>query len=109
VASSLLAGPGLIATSTAALAQQQCGPDTPEAWLRPGGYCDSIGAGKSLTGPVDPGCVPRVQEASLVGLKTGDRVRVAGVITCGYDPCNTTLKFDTLAMPAGDRLRVAIC
>jgi hypothetical protein len=43
-AASLLAGPAVLAgTSSSAFAQQPCqGSYVPEAWLRPGGFCEQI-------------------------------------------------------------------
>lgn len=34
----------------------KCGPDAPEAYKRPGGYCDQIGANGSLGGSSGGGC-----------------------------------------------------
>jgi hypothetical protein len=33
-----------------------CGPDAPEGYKRPGGYCDRIGANSSLGGSPEGGC-----------------------------------------------------
>ncbi len=43
-AASLMTAPvALVATSSGAIAQQQClGPDVPEGWLRPGGFCEQL-------------------------------------------------------------------
>ncbi len=108
VASSLLSGPGLLIGSTSAFAQD-CGPDAPEAWFRPGGYCDAIAAGKSLTGPVDPGCdepYPHypVLKLSMADFNKGERVDVA--VACQIDYCTELLGAAVLPT-IGDRVRVA--
>ena len=35
------------------VAKVTCGPDVPEEWKRPGGYCEKIEGGSSLSGFVD--------------------------------------------------------
>ena len=43
-AASLMTAPvAFVATSSGAFAQQQClGPNVPEGWLRPGGFCEQL-------------------------------------------------------------------
>jgi hypothetical protein len=109
IASSLITGPGMLMTSTGALAQRSCGPDAPEAWFRPGGYCDGIAAGKSLTlpGGGDEGCTsyefPEVVLQSMADFKKGERVHVAVVCDCPTLP----LGFNVQELPDGARLHVA--
>ncbi|MBN9314353.1 MAG: hypothetical protein J0I99_01295 [Devosia sp.] len=57
VAASLVAFPVItpslaVDTSISAL----CGPDGPESYKRPGGYCDQVGSNKSLVEPQNAGC-----------------------------------------------------
>lgn len=57
VAASIIAFP--VATPTLAVdtsISAKCGPDGPESYKRPGGYCDQIGANHSLGGGSDGGC-----------------------------------------------------
>lgn len=106
-ASVLLAGPGTIVTAGSAFAQSQCGPDAPEAWRRPGGYCDFIGAGNSLSGPVDPGCTPLVDDVlnslGLESLRKGEHIDVA--LACCEEVVSAPITPD---MQIGDRLRMAL-
>jgi hypothetical protein len=52
---SVMAGPAVfVGTSSSAMAQQQCeGPGVPEAWLRPGGFCEQLGSGSLVEQPND--------------------------------------------------------
>ena len=54
VAGVLTAAPALAAAPGA---NGLCGPDAPEAYKRPGGYCEAIGANGSLSGFVGGGPV----------------------------------------------------
>lgn len=82
-AASLLAGPGAIVTATSALAA--CDANAPDAWKRPGGFCDQMGGG-SLSKPVpagpEDGCYDGpvvLQEIAM--LEKGARIHVAA--DCG--------------------------
>lgn len=58
VASSLVAFP--VATPSFAVEsgiQAHCGPDAPESYKRPGGYCDQVGSNNSLVQPDDKECI----------------------------------------------------
>lgn len=109
IASSLITGPGMLITSTGAMAQRVCGPDVPEAWLRPGGFCDGVAAGKSLTlpGGGDEGCTsyepPIELLSSLTDFKKGERVHVAVVCDCPALPASFMIQ----KLPEGARLHVA--
>ncbi len=111
IASSLITGPGMLVSSTGALAQRGCDTSAPAAWFRPGGFCDSIGASKSLTGPLDSGCTDydydygNEELIGMVGTTKGERVQVAltCVIDCSYDEASLMIN----ALPNGDRLRMA--
>ncbi|HQZ11813.1 MAG TPA: hypothetical protein PK286_02915 [Devosia sp.] len=112
IAASLVSGPGVLVTSSGALAQG-CTADAPEAWFRPGGFCSHIKGGGSLSAPVDPGCdaeiVVESTVAAIVGKEKGERTRVAVVCDTPEPPelcaSSATLPKD---MKAGDRVRVAL-
>ena len=111
IASSLITGPGMLATSTGALAQRTCDSSAPAAWFRPGGFCDAVGGSKSLTAPLDGGCTDYdyyygEELIGMAGAKKGDRVQVA--LTCTID-CSDIYSTSTSieALPKGDRLRMA--
>jgi hypothetical protein len=53
-----------------------CGPDAPEGYKRPGGYCDQIDDKGSLFAPKD-NCDYDMIEATLLTLKPGERLLVA--------------------------------
>jgi|JI10StandDraft_1071094.scaffolds.fasta_scaffold1580082_1 hypothetical protein len=110
IASSLITGPGMLATSTGALAQRTCDSSAPAAWFRPGGFCDAVGGSKSLTAPLDGGCTDYdyyygEELIGMAGAKKGDRVQVA--LTCIIDCSYENVKFGIEALPKGDRARVA--
>jgi hypothetical protein len=58
-----------------------CGPEAPEAYKRPGGFCDQIGSNSSLLEPQEEECY-----YNLVGLtmKLADEPLLVA-INCGYD------------------------
>ena len=97
--SSALAMPGVIVST--ASGQALCGPDAPASQLRPGGYCDNAGSGKSLTGPVDAGCTDFALPASFSFSAKGTRIDVAA--TC----CPELQNFGLVNMQPGDRIHVA--
>lgn len=97
--SSALAIPGVIVGPATG---QTCGPYTPAAQLRPGGYCDNAGSGKSLTGPIDAGCTEYIFPASLGMFAKGTRVDVAA--TCD---CPSVQNFGLVNLQPGDRIHVA--
>lgn len=111
LASSLLAGPGVLLTTTSASAQTACGPNVPSSWLAPGGFCDQSAGTHSLTlpGTDSANCtsyvyVPIIIESSLAVPK-GARVQVAD--TCSI-PCTYTVgAIDIRDLPIGERVRVA--
>jgi hypothetical protein len=104
IASSLFTSPALV---TGAFAQSDCTADAPAAWFRPGGYCDTVKGGNSLSVPVDPGCETPYLKLKLAtpGLQKGDSVDVAA--TCEYGYC-TELLASVAKMTVGDRLRTAL-
>ncbi len=76
---SLMAGPAVfVGTSSRALAQQQCeGPGVPEAWLRPGGFCEQLNGGSLVEQP-DEECRPYYSLALLSApLAYGESILVA--------------------------------
>jgi hypothetical protein len=86
-AASIAGGPALIvASASPALAQTQCGPDVPEAWKRPGGFCDQAGSKGSLSEPGD-GCSyeEELLHTTLREMEYGESIEVA-MVPC-YDPC----------------------
>jgi hypothetical protein len=76
---SLMAAPAaFVGTSSGALAQAVCGPDVPETWKRPGGYCEQLGAGSLVEEPDDCRNYP-VKEAMMMisSLAYGESILVA--------------------------------
>jgi hypothetical protein len=53
-----------------------CGPDAPEGYKRPGGYCDQIDSKGSLMDH-KTGCDYQMVEALLTSLAPGERLLVA--------------------------------
>ena len=77
-AASLMTAPvAFVASSSGALAQQQCeGPDVPEAWLRPGGFCEQLNnKGSMIEQPDD--CDYELELMLVSSLEHGMRVHVA--------------------------------
>lgn len=111
IASSLITGPGMLVSSTGALAQASCDSGAPAAWFRPGGYCSSIGAGKSLVVPVDPTCTeydyqfPEVIGTSAAEPRVDARLQVAE--TCVVDCGILEFELTSVKLNIGDRVRVA--
>lgn len=101
VASSLFAAPAILVTPAVA---QNCGPDAPAAYLRPGGFCDNADGGKSLSEPQSGGCdsILYLQRVKFDALPKGTRVHMA-------DTCVIDCRFDTgfRSLQPGDRLHVA--
>jgi hypothetical protein len=85
-AASLLAGPAvLLGTSSSAFAQQQCEGNVPEAWKRPGGYCEQLNNLGSTIEQPDDECNYQLLISSLE-LEYGESVLVAE--DCNYYPPN---------------------
>jgi hypothetical protein len=98
-ATSLLGGPAiLVASSTPALAQVECGPGVPAEWLRPGGFCAQSGSTKSLSDPLAE--CPDIELFSQ--LEIGDRIHVACVAPCEVFDIGFALE-----LPEGVRLHLA--
>ena len=80
-AASLMTAPvAFVATSSGAFAQQQCvGPDVPEAWLRPGGFCEQLNNKGSTIGQDNDDCPsPGIEMlVSALELDYGKRLLVA--------------------------------
>jgi hypothetical protein len=80
-AASLMTAPvAFVATSSSALAQQQCvGSDVPEGWLRPGGFCDQLNHKGSVIEQETDDCNYQLQLELLQvsSLAYGARVHVA--------------------------------
>jgi hypothetical protein len=76
-AASLMTAPvAFVASSSGALAQQQCeGPDVPEAWLRPGGFCEQLNNKGSMIEQPDDCEYPEIMIVS--SFEPGMRVHVA--------------------------------
>jgi hypothetical protein len=77
---SLMAGPAVfVGTSSSALAQQQCeGPGVPEAWLRPGGFCEQLGGGSLVEQPNEcPGTYHLEAMVTISTLAYGESILVA--------------------------------
>ena len=67
LAASIVAFP--VATPSFAFDASQrtlCGPDAPEGYKRPGGYCDTITQNKSLI-ELEDGCTPYVPTSFVLG------------------------------------------
>ncbi len=74
---SLMASPAVfVSMSSSALAQAACGPDAPEAWKRPGGYCEQLNGGSLVEQQPDE-CSYRIDMLGLLDLKYGGSVLVA--------------------------------
>lgn len=97
-----------ISVGSTSLAAVSCGPDAPEEWLRPGGYCDQIGSNNSLVPPDTGDGVIDTCVAWLEGPILGDRIHVAlPYIPCG--PCYDSGEVNwTDGSVLADRLRVAV-
>jgi hypothetical protein len=87
-AASLMTAPvAFVATSSGAIAQQQCvGPNVPEAWLRPGGFCDQLNNKGSVIEQNELSCRGLPLETMLIGSlqNYGDRILVAE--DCYFSP-----------------------
>lgn len=107
------------------------GPDVPEAWKRPGGYCAQANSPNSLI--PSQGGPPVSAPCGLGALETarGARLDVAGEVTCCtdvryefitrggraivaqidpcYDPCVSNTRLELPALKPGDRLAIAVC
>lgn len=106
VLSSLLTAPGIVTTASA---QAACGAGAPESWSRPGGFCDQIQSGKSLSLPGDENCTELeyyFPEAAVRMQPEGVRVHMA--VTCSVN-CGDYYEssVDLRTMQLGDRARVA--
>jgi hypothetical protein len=105
IASSLFAGvplPALAGIDVAAV----CDGTVPDAWKRPGGFCDQNDFNNSLSLPSDPGCMPLT-----VGMIGGKR-DVLLLATPPVNPCEpvddcTALIRDYLDAGQRDRRLVA--
>jgi hypothetical protein len=106
IASSLITGPGMLVTSTGAFAQRGCDAGAPEAWFRPGGFCDALKSGGSLSGPVFGVCTEfeEIEPVVFNNFQKGERVHVAE--TCYYE-CDYGPSLTAVAYQPGDRLRLA--
>ncbi len=78
-AASILAGPAIVvSTSSSALAATECGPDVPEEWLRPGGFCEQAGSNKSLVEPLESCEIPYLELLiSSLEFEYGEAILVA--------------------------------
>jgi hypothetical protein len=89
-AASLMTAPvAFVATSSGAFAQQQClGPNVPEGWLRPGGFCEQLNNKGSMIEQPDECIYDPVKEALLLlPLAYGERLHVATSEDCpSQDP-----------------------
>ncbi len=99
IASSLFVGAPLPAMAGVDVAAA-CDGAVPDAWKRPGGYCDQNDFGRSLSGPTDAGCTPLV-----IGMNGSDRETRLLLATSGAGCCTmeTNFKFD----PSKSRVIVA--
>lgn len=110
VFSSLLVAPGIVVTSSQA--QQVCGPDVPASWNRPGGFCDQMQSGKSLSLPGTGDDCSSYEyvfpEVRTMLEEKGARVHMA--VTCTVD-CSQyeyeETSVDLRTLEHGDRARVA--
>jgi hypothetical protein len=87
-AASLMTAPvAFVATSSSALAQQQClGPDVPEAWLRPGGFCEQLNNKGSTIGQDADDCHYELELLGALQRETGATVLVAENCEVNYGP-----------------------
>ncbi len=80
-AASLMTAPvAFVATSSSALAQQQClGPDVPEGWLRPGGFYDQLNNKGSTIEQETDDCnyLQMLEAVRFTSFADGTRVHVA--------------------------------
>jgi hypothetical protein len=83
-ASTLLVGAPLPAIAGADIAAA-CDGDVPDAWKRPGGFCDQNDYNNSISTPSDPGCVPVV----LIGMNARDN-DIRTLVADRPDTCCTT-------------------
>lgn len=70
-----------------------CGPDAPDGYKRPGGYCDQIGSNKSLL-ELDDHCL--YLDLISVDLKQNDEPLLMAV-SCNYYPVPTVAVPETAA------------
>lgn len=109
VLSSLFAAPGIVVSE--ASAQAVCGPGVPEAWTRPGGFCDQRGGG-TLVQP-NMGCssyeyiYPEIEKLSSVLERRDLRVHVAETCVIDCSDYYDEVSFDLRKLQIGDRARVA--
>ena len=108
-AASILSSPGMVLATTFETASIGCDGEVPEAWRRPGGYCDQASSTDSLIEPptTEPETILCVVDAwQLIRLEHGMRIDVATPILC--NPCGPSYgSIDTLGLPVGDRIHVA--
>ncbi len=87
-AASLMTAPvALVATSSGAVAQQQClGPDVPEGWLRPGGFCEHLNNKGSTIQQDTDDCDYEIELTGALQRETGATVLVAENCEIDYGP-----------------------
>ena len=102
VLSSIFVSPGIIVTEAGA---QGCGPGVPDAWTRPGGFCDQLG-GRSLSLPNEGRPYQYILPVSSLGT-TGPDIRVHVAETCAVDCSIYESSVVLPTMQMGDRARVA--
>jgi hypothetical protein len=87
-AASLMTAPvALVATSSSAFAQQQClGPDVPEGWLRPGGFCDQLNNKGSVIEQDTDDCRYEIELTSALQRETEATILVAEDCQVHYGP-----------------------
>ena len=79
-----------------------CGPDAPEGYKRPGGYCEQLDDWKSLA-PVPGNCTLGFADAAF---DTAGRILIAGAV----DPCcYYTVSLDAHELPAEVVLVAVYC
>jgi hypothetical protein len=109
VASSLLVGaplPVLAGVDVAAA----CSGDVPDAWKRPGGFCDQNDFNNSISTPSDPGCMP--VNFAMNGSDRDVRLLLAGAPPA--DPCIpeldcSSINGDFFTTDARDRVLLVAC
>ncbi len=87
-AASLMTAPvALVATSSGAVAQQQClGADVPEGWLRPGGFCDQLSNKGSVIGQDTDDCDYEIELLGALLREAGVTILVAENCEVNYGP-----------------------
>ena len=102
--------PALAGTDVAVV----CGPDVPEAWKRPGGYCEKIEGGGTLSTFVEAGCIVYGQVRQPYLIENVDIAAIDGgwdqpLVTADIDPCCYAFEDLGIDLEEMERIEVAVC